>query len=97
MIRGLAAVLEAPLVAEADAAKGARAGLVHSTRHSGLRIAAVMDHVVDGPPDTAVAAESFPHLGRVTVTASARARAAAAAGQVRRLRLVGIPVAACGA
>ena len=45
----VAAVLEAPLVEEADAARGARAGLVHSTRHSGLRIAAVMDHVVDGP------------------------------------------------
>ena len=63
-----AAVLEAPLVQEADAAKGARAGLVHSTRHSGLRIAAVMDHVVDGPAATGVRAESFPHLGRVTVT-----------------------------
>ena len=66
----VAAALEAPLVAEADAARGARAGLVHSTRHSGLRIAAVMDHVIDGPPDTAVAAESFEHLGRVTVTAT---------------------------
>ena len=66
----VAAALQAPLVAEADAARGARAGLVHSTRHSGLRVAAVMDHVVDGPPDTAVAAESFEHLGRVTVTAT---------------------------
>jgi alpha,alpha-trehalose phosphorylase len=66
----VAAALEAPLVAEADAARGARAGLVHSIRHSGLRVAAVMDHVVDGPPDTAVAAESFEHLGRVTVTAT---------------------------
>src|SRR6185437_8936074 len=65
-----AAVLEAPLVAEADAARGARAGLVHSTRHSGLRIAAVMDHVIDGPAATSVQAESFPHLGRVTVTAA---------------------------
>jgi alpha,alpha-trehalose phosphorylase len=65
-----AAVLEAPLVAEMDAAGGARAGLVHSTRHSGLRIAAVMDHVIDGPADTGVQAESFPHLGRVTVTAA---------------------------
>jgi alpha,alpha-trehalose phosphorylase len=64
-----AAVLEAPLMEEADAAKGARAGLVHSIRHSGLRIAAVMDHVVDGPDATGVQAESFPHLGRVTVTA----------------------------
>jgi alpha,alpha-trehalose phosphorylase len=65
-----AAALEAPLVEEANAARGARAGLVHSTRHSGLRIAAVMDHVIDGPAATKVQAESFPHLGRVTVTAA---------------------------
>jgi alpha,alpha-trehalose phosphorylase len=66
----VAAVLEAPLIAEEHAAKGARAGLVHSTRNSGLRIAAVMDHVVDGPTGTGVASESFPHLGRTTVTAA---------------------------
>jgi alpha,alpha-trehalose phosphorylase len=58
-----------PLVGEEHAAKGARAGLVHSTGRSGLRIAAVMDHVVDGPDTTAVESESFPHLGRVTITA----------------------------
>jgi alpha,alpha-trehalose phosphorylase len=66
----VAAVLQAPLMEEEHAAKGARAGLVHSTRHSGLCIAAVMDHVVDGPAGTEVDAESFPHLGRVTVTAA---------------------------
>ncbi|HEX5268736.1 MAG TPA: hypothetical protein VFW24_18365, partial [Acidimicrobiales bacterium] len=66
----VAAVLDAPLVAEQHAAQGARAGLVHSTRHSALRIAAVMDHVVDGPAGTEVSAEAFPHLGRVTLTAS---------------------------
>jgi alpha,alpha-trehalose phosphorylase len=66
----VAAVLKAPLMEEEHAAKGARAGLVHSTRDSGLCIAAVMDHVVDGPAATAVQAESFPHLGRVTVTAA---------------------------
>ena len=65
-----AAVIEAPLAAEEHAAKGARAGLVHSTRRSGLRIAAVMDHVVDGPPGTEVLAESFPHLARATVMAA---------------------------
>jgi alpha,alpha-trehalose phosphorylase len=66
----VAAALKAPLIEEEHAAKGARAGLVHSTRYSGLCIAAVMDHVVDGPAATAVQAESFPHLGRVTVTAT---------------------------
>jgi len=66
----VAAVLVAPLVEEENAAKGARAGLVHSTRHSGLCIAAVMDHVIDGPAGTDVQSESFPHLGRVTVSAT---------------------------
>jgi len=65
----VAAALEAPLVEEEDAAEGARAGLVHSTRRSGLRIATVMDHEIDGP-DTEVLAESFPHLGRVTISAT---------------------------
>ena len=92
-----AAALQAPLVAEEHAARGARAGLVHSTRHSGLRIAAVMDHVVDGPPDTAVAGGELRTPGPGDGDRGAAARAAAAAGQVRRLRLVGIPVAARGA
>ena len=59
----------APLIGEKHAAKGARAGLVHSTARSELRIAAVMDHVVDGPAGTVVESETFPDLGRVTVTA----------------------------
>src|SRR5829696_147369 len=63
-----AATLEAPLVEQADASRGARAGLVHSTRDSALIVAAVMDHVVDGPPSTLVQSESFPHLGRTMVS-----------------------------
>ena len=63
-----AAALEAPLVEQADASRGARAGLVHSTRESALIVAAVMDHVVDGPPGTLVQSESFPHLGRTMVS-----------------------------
>ena len=66
----VAAVLEAPWVQEEHAAQAARAGLVHSTRRSGLRVAAVMDHVFDGPPGIEVLAESFPDLGRVTVSAT---------------------------
>ncbi|MCU1643948.1 MAG: glycoside hydrolase family 65 protein [Nocardia sp.] len=58
----------ASLVGEEHAAKGARAGLVHSTGRSGLYIAAAMDHIVDGPDSTRVESESFPDLGRVTVT-----------------------------
>lgn len=64
----VAAALKSPLVEQADSARGTRAGLVHSTRRSGLTVAAVMDHVVDGPPGTLVQSESFPHLGRTTVS-----------------------------
>jgi alpha,alpha-trehalose phosphorylase len=63
-----AALLKAPLVEQADSARGARAGLVHSSRDSALIVAAVMDHVVDGPPGTLVQSESFPHLGRTMVS-----------------------------
>jgi alpha,alpha-trehalose phosphorylase len=58
-----------PLIGKEHAAKGTRAGLVHATDRSELCIAAVMDHVVDGPAGTTVESESFPHLGRVTITA----------------------------
>jgi len=62
------AALAEPLVEQADASRGARAGLVHSTRESALIVAVVMDHVVDGPPGTLVQSESFPHLGRTMVS-----------------------------
>ncbi|MBO0883509.1 MAG: glycoside hydrolase family 65 protein, partial [Mycobacterium sp.] len=58
-----------PLVSNEYAAKGSRAGLVHSTTRSGLCLAAVMEHIVDGPTTAAVTSESFPDLGRVTITA----------------------------
>ena len=64
----VAATLESPLIEQADAARGARAGLVHSTRNSRLILAAVMDHLVDGPPGTSVHSESFPHLGRTMIS-----------------------------
>jgi alpha,alpha-trehalose phosphorylase len=44
-----------------------RVVLVHSTKRSGLRMAAGMDHVVEGPPATQTTAESSEDLGRVTV------------------------------
>jgi alpha,alpha-trehalose phosphorylase len=44
--------------------------LVHSTKSSGLRLAAGMDHIVDGPPGTETnPAEGGDDLGRVTITA----------------------------
>jgi alpha,alpha-trehalose phosphorylase len=47
--------------------RDARVVLVHSTKESGLRMAAAMDHVVKGPPATQTTAESSEDLGRVTV------------------------------
>ncbi|WP_434620437.1 glycoside hydrolase family 65 protein [Arthrobacter sp. A5] len=64
----VAAVLESPLVHAENAAHGAGAGLVHTVAGSAQIVAAVMDHVVDGPPGTSVEAVSFPDLGRTTIT-----------------------------
>jgi len=66
----VAAVLEEPLCSEAHAASATGASLSHSTRTSGLRLATAMDHRIDGPPSVQVTTESFPDIGRVTVTAA---------------------------
>lgn len=64
-----AAVLASPLVSEDHGCRGSTAvELVHHMAASGLRLAAAMDHVVDGPSDTLVSAEATPDTGRVTVT-----------------------------
>jgi alpha,alpha-trehalose phosphorylase len=62
-----AAALRAPLVAEEHRHRDLRAGLVHRTRESKLRMAAGMDHVVEGPRGTVTATESEADLARVTV------------------------------
>ena len=65
-----AAAVTSPLCPEQCSQRGARVVLVHSTVGSGLRMAAGMDHVFDGPPGTEVSeAEADPDLGRVTATA----------------------------
>jgi alpha,alpha-trehalose phosphorylase len=63
-----AAALRTPLVSEQHTHGELRAGLVHRTRASELRMAAGMDHVVEGPEGTVTAAESEPDLARVTVS-----------------------------
>jgi alpha,alpha-trehalose phosphorylase len=63
-----AAALRAPLEPEAHSHNALRAGLAHITRASRLRIAAGMDHAVDGPDGTVNGAESEPDLARVTVS-----------------------------
>ena len=65
----VSAVLEAPLHSRSHACGDAGAALLHCTAGSGLRIAAAMEHRVEGPSSVKVSAESFPDLGRVTVTA----------------------------
>jgi alpha,alpha-trehalose phosphorylase len=62
-----AAALRAPLVAEQHGHHDLRAGLVHRTRTSGLRMAAGMDHVVEGPEHTVTEVESEADLARVTI------------------------------
>jgi alpha,alpha-trehalose phosphorylase len=64
-----AAALAAPLVSELHHTHNLRVVLVHRTRASGLRMAAGMDHLVDGPEGTISEGESSEDLGRVTVSA----------------------------
>ena len=61
-----AVALESPLVSQEFFDHAARVVLVHSTRASGLAMAAGMDHVVDGPAGTETTAESRADVGRVT-------------------------------
>lgn len=62
-----AAALDAPLHGEGTSEHDARVILLHSTRHSGLRVAAGIDHLVAGPADTEMWPESSPDVGRYTV------------------------------
>ncbi|HEY8339472.1 MAG TPA: glycosyl hydrolase family 65 protein [Egibacteraceae bacterium] len=63
-----AAALQSPLVSEYHTAHGLEVGLGHHTRSSGLRLAAGLAHVVDGPEGTVATSESEPDLARVTVS-----------------------------
>ncbi|HEX8975646.1 MAG TPA: glycoside hydrolase family 65 protein [Solirubrobacteraceae bacterium] len=64
-----AAALSAPLVSESFDCQEHRAILVHRTKSSGLRMAAGMDHFVDGPEGTETWIEATPDLARFQVTA----------------------------
>jgi alpha,alpha-trehalose phosphorylase len=63
-----AAALRAPLIGEYHTNNGLEAALGHRTRLSGLRMAAGLDHIVEGPHGTVTHAESWPDLARVTVS-----------------------------
>jgi alpha,alpha-trehalose phosphorylase len=64
-----AAALSSPLRSESFGDRGTRVMLAHSTRASGLMMAAAMDHLIDGPARTEATAESFADIGRVLVSA----------------------------
>jgi len=61
-----AAVLESPLVGEYQNADGTVVVLTHSTRLSGINVAAAMDHLIEGPPGVLVESRVFPDGGLVT-------------------------------
>ncbi|MCA1688939.1 MAG: glycoside hydrolase family 65 protein [Actinobacteria bacterium] len=67
-----AAALDSPLISEEHACGARRAVLVHSTRGSHLRVAAAMDHIVEGPPGTSDSgAETWDDLARLTIATTA--------------------------
>lgn len=63
-----AGALRTPLVSEFHTHNGIDAALGHHTNRSGLRMAAGIDHVVQGPSDTVFGGESEPDLARVTIS-----------------------------
>ncbi len=65
----VAAALDHPLAAEEHEANARRCLLVHRTKQSGLRVAAAMDHEIDGPETTTSEPESIDDVARVTFTA----------------------------
>ena len=63
-----AAALRAPLVSEYHTHHDLEASLGHRTRVSGLRMAAALDHFVEGPNGTVTESESDPDLARITIS-----------------------------
>src|SRR5205085_3418662 len=62
-----AVAMQAPLQSEDFFERDARVILTHSTRRTGLLMAAGMDHVLEGPDGTQTVSESGRDVGRVTV------------------------------
>jgi len=63
---GAASVLESELFESSDT----RAVLVHRTAASGLRVAAAMNHEIDGPEHTESSVEAFKDMARLVVAAT---------------------------
>ena len=64
-----AAAMASPLHSEAFGDRETRAYLVHRTAASGVRMAAAMGHVIDGPAAVESTIESYEDLARLTVSA----------------------------
>ncbi len=64
----VAGPLEAPLQSEEHLSRETEALLIHRTRHSGLHMAAAMDHVVSGNARVRITTETSPDSARVVVT-----------------------------
>ena len=62
-----AAMLTSPLVLEENSSVDGVAVMVHSTKASGLRVAAAMCHDIDGPDDMRVETDGGGDVSRVTV------------------------------
>ena len=64
----MGAALSSPLESEEHNVYGTGGILIHHTKVSGLLVGAAMDHIIDGPKNTAVESESTPDVARLTVT-----------------------------
>ncbi|WP_051579449.1 glycoside hydrolase family 65 protein [Pseudonocardia acaciae] len=64
----VSAVLEAPLESEEVDPNGTGVLLVHRTKRSELRMAAMMDHIWDGDDDVLVTVDAHPDAGSVTLS-----------------------------
>jgi alpha,alpha-trehalose phosphorylase len=62
-----AAALEAPLHSEDFGCRDLGVQMVHRTSASGKRIAAAMDHIIDGPASLQAEIQCLPDMGRVTI------------------------------
>ncbi len=60
--------LESSLESEEHQSRGTAAVLIHRTRRSGLRMAAGMDHIINGTSKMRITADSSPDSARVVVT-----------------------------
>ncbi len=61
------AALTDPLISEQHGVHANGAWLIHQTRQSGLRVAAAMDHEVEGPEKLKYTSEATEDIGRTTV------------------------------